>query len=116
MSTKRKSNEEAGTSSTSKRGAPVQSKLFKDPIHDYIEVHGAALLIIDTPQFQRLRHIKQLSTVHYVYPGANGTRFDHSLGVYHLAGKLVRCLKDKQPELGLNRRRLSLCGVGRALP
>jgi len=36
-----------------------------------------------------------------VYHGANGTRFDHSLGVYHLAGKLVHCLKDKQPELGL---------------
>ncbi|KAF6034252.1 hypothetical protein EB796_007444 [Bugula neritina] len=43
----------------------------------------------------------QLSAVNYVYHGGNGTRFDHSLGVYHLAGKLVRCLKDKQPELGL---------------
>jgi HD superfamily phosphohydrolase len=44
---------------------------------------------MDVPEFQRLRRIGQLGTVHYIYPGANHTRFEHSLGVMHLAGKLV---------------------------
>jgi len=44
----------------------------------------------------------QLGTLHYVYPGANGTRFDHSLGVYHLAGKVVKFLKEHQPELNIS--------------
>ncbi|MEF8831016.1 MAG: HD domain-containing protein [Halobacteriales archaeon] len=58
---------------------------IKDSVHDHIEVEGAALDLLDVPEVQRLRHIKQLSTVRLVYPSANHTRFEHSLGVYHLA-------------------------------
>ncbi|PSP56728.1 phosphohydrolase [Halobacteriales archaeon QS_1_67_19] len=58
---------------------------IKDSVHDHIPVWDLAADLLDTPELQRLRHIKQLSTVRLVYPSANHTRFEHSLGVYHLA-------------------------------
>ena len=58
---------------------------IKDSVHDHITVEGVARDLLDTPAVQRLRHIKQLGTARLVYPSANHTRFEHSLGVYHLA-------------------------------
>ena len=55
-----------------------------DPIHDFIRLNETERQIIDTPAFQRLRRIKQLSGAHLTYPGAQHTRFEHSLGVMHL--------------------------------
>ncbi|MHC3438895.1 HD domain-containing protein [Natrialbaceae archaeon A-gly3] len=60
-------------------------KIIKDSVHDHIEIDGVALDLLDTPAVQRLRGITQLGTVSLVYPSANHTRFEHSLGVYHLA-------------------------------
>ncbi|RZV10632.1 hypothetical protein BDK88_1806 [Natrinema hispanicum] len=60
-------------------------KVIKDSVHDHIQVDGVARDLLDTPEVQRLRHISQLGTVSLVYPSANHTRFEHSLGVYHLA-------------------------------
>lgn len=60
-------------------------KTIKDSVHDHIEVEGVARALLDTPAVQRLRRIKQLGPAHLVYPSANHTRFEHSLGVYHLA-------------------------------
>ena len=60
-------------------------KTIKDSVHDHIAVDGVARALLDTPAVQRLRGIKQLGTVSLVYPSANHTRFEHSLGVYHLA-------------------------------
>lgn len=57
---------------------------FRDPIHGFIEVSELELKIIDSFPFQRLRNIKQLATTYLVYPGAEHTRFGHSLGVMHL--------------------------------
>ncbi|HEY9205047.1 MAG TPA: HD domain-containing protein [Candidatus Methanoperedens sp.] len=65
-------------------------KVIRDPIHDYIELDELALSLIDTPEVQRLRRIKQLGFSNLVYPGANHTRFEHSLGVYHLTKRLIR--------------------------
>jgi HD superfamily phosphohydrolase len=62
---------------------------IKDSVHDYIPVEGVARDLLDVPAVQRLRHIKQLSTVRLVYPSANHTRFEHSLGVYHLADRAL---------------------------
>ncbi|KTG28032.1 HD domain-containing protein [Haloferax profundi] len=62
---------------------------IKDSVHDHIEVEGAAEALLDTPEMQRLRRIKQLGTVQLVYPSANHTRFEHSLGVYHLASRAL---------------------------
>ena len=58
---------------------------IKDSVHDYITLDTVAADLLDTPTVQRLRHIKQLSTVRLVFPSANHTRLEHSLGVYHLA-------------------------------
>ncbi|AXR77328.1 HD domain-containing protein [Natrarchaeobaculum sulfurireducens] len=60
-------------------------KVIKDSVHDHIQVDGVARDLLDTPELQRLRRIRQLGTVSLVYPSANHTRFEHSLGVYHLA-------------------------------
>jgi HD superfamily phosphohydrolase len=63
----------------------MTTKTIKDAVHDHIRVDGFALDLLDTPEMQRLRHIRQLGTAYLVYPSANHTRFEHSLGVYHLA-------------------------------
>ena len=67
-------------------------KAIKDSVHDYVTLDPVAADLIDTPAFQRLRHIKQLSTVRLVFPAANHTRFEHSLGVYHLANRALEHL------------------------
>lgn len=77
----------------------LSGKVFNDPIHGHIEIHPLCVKIIDTPQFQRLRSIKQLGGTYFVYPGASHNRFEHSIGVCHLAGQLVSVLKAEQPEL-----------------
>ncbi|XP_031144044.2 deoxynucleoside triphosphate triphosphohydrolase SAMHD1-like isoform X2 [Sander lucioperca] len=80
------------------------SKVFNDPIHGTVELHPLLIKIIDTPQFQRLRNIKQLGGAYFVYPGASHNRFEHSIGVGHLAGQLVEALRTRQPELDINDR------------
>ena len=67
-------------------------KTIKDSVHDHITIDGLALDLLDTPPVQRLRHIKQLGTVSLVYPSANHTRFEHSIGVYHLACEVTNHL------------------------
>uniref|UniRef100_A0A8D2DER9 Deoxynucleoside triphosphate triphosphohydrolase SAMHD1 n=1 Tax=Sciurus vulgaris TaxID=55149 RepID=A0A8D2DER9_SCIVU len=79
-------------------------KVINDPIHGLIGLHPLLIRIIDTPQFQRLRYIKQLGGGYYVFPGASHNRFEHSLGVGYLAGCLVRTLSEKQPELPISER------------
>lgn len=65
---------------------------IKDSVHDHVEVTGVAADLLDTPAVQRLRRVSQLGTVSLVYPSANHTRFEHSLGVYHLADRAIRHL------------------------
>jgi HD superfamily phosphohydrolase len=62
---------------------------IKDSVHDHIGVTGVAEALLDTPAVQRLRRVRQLGTVSLVYPSANHTRFEHSLGVYHLASEAL---------------------------
>ena len=66
-----------------------------DPIHDFVRVYDNELKIIDTPIFQRLRRIRQLSGAHLIYPGAQHTRFEHSLGVMHIASMAGQALAEK---------------------
>ena len=55
-------------------------QVFNDPIHGHIEVHPLCMKIIDTPQFQRLRDIKQLGGTYFVFPGGSHNRFEHCIG------------------------------------
>ncbi len=64
-------------------------KVVKDPVHGHILLDGLALELIDTPEVQRLRRIRQLGLSTLVYPGANHTRFEHSLGTLHLVDQLL---------------------------
>jgi uncharacterized protein len=68
---------------------------IRDPLWDTIRIDGAARRIIDLPAFQRLRYIKQLGHAHLVYPGATHTRFDHAVGVYHLARRALAVLAER---------------------
>jgi hypothetical protein len=66
-----------------------------DPIHGFVRALGTEIKIIDHPIFQRLRRIKQLSGAHLTYPGAQHTRFEHSLGVMHIASQTAQALEEK---------------------
>lgn len=57
-----------------------------DPVHKYISFSEVEKQVIDTGVFQRLRRIRQLAGAHLVYPSAQHTRFEHSLGTMHVAG------------------------------
>jgi len=68
----------------------VSPKIIKDPVHGYVEVDEEILPLLDAPAIQRLRYIRQLGFSYLVYPGANHSRFEHSVGTMHLAGVACR--------------------------
>jgi uncharacterized protein len=74
---------------------PREYRIVRDPLWNTIRVDPVAVRILDTPAFQRLRYIRQLGFAHLVYPGATHTRFDHALGVYHLARRGIRLLRER---------------------
>lgn len=63
---------------------------IRDAIHTFIQFDSDERKIVDSRPFQRLRHINQLAMTHLVYPGATHKRFEHSLGVMHLADRIYR--------------------------
>jgi HD superfamily phosphohydrolase len=62
---------------------------IKDPVRGYVYITENEKEIIDSFPVQRLRRLRQLAGAEYVYPGANHTRFEHSVGVMYLAGKVT---------------------------
>ncbi|WP_293027278.1 HD domain-containing protein [Natronococcus sp.] len=69
---------------------------IKDPVHGYIELPEPLVeCVVDRSAFQRLRYVRQLSATNLVYPGANHTRFEHSLGVYHLGRTVFENLREE---------------------
>lgn len=89
--------------------APIQQKILdhledsgksiRDPVWEYIYFTPEIEALVDTADYQRLRHISQLGHVSLVYPGARHSRFEHSLGVYHLAKKFLLKLLRSDPPL-----------------
>ena len=61
---------------------------IRDPIHGFIHLSGDEMRIVNSAPFQRLRSIRQLALTNLVYPGATHSRFEHSLGVMELAGRI----------------------------
>jgi uncharacterized protein len=75
---------------------PREFEVVRDPLWNTIRLDPTAVRIIDTPDFQRLRSIRQLGLAYLVYPGATHTRFDHALGVYHLARRTLALLGEQE--------------------
>ncbi|WP_405154613.1 HD domain-containing protein [Paenibacillus sp. FSL K6-0108] len=68
----------------------TEEKVFKDPVHNYIHVQDPIIWqLINTPEFQRLRRIRQLGTSFLTFHGAEHSRFSHSLGVYEITRKII---------------------------
>src|SRR5437588_3373408 len=63
--------------------------VIRDVVHDYIGMDDLDRKLIDLPIFQRLRYVRQNDVAYLVYPSLNTSRFEHSLGVFHLAGLLA---------------------------
>ncbi len=83
-------------------------KIIHDGVHGSMKISGVILDLIKTPEFQRLRGIKQLGLAYLVYPGANHTRFEHSLGAWYVAKRLSE-------EVGLPADEAELLQVGALL-
>lgn len=83
------SEESDGSVSMTAPTAKQRNKTLRDPIQVDIELTPLEIRVIDTPDFQRLRYIKQLGTASYVFPGATHTRFEHSLGTLAAAQIMI---------------------------
>ena len=87
-------------------------KVFKDPIHSFVRVTDMLIWqLIETPEFQRLRRIKQLGGTHIVYSTAEHSRFSHSLGVYFIARRMVDVLNKQGRKFSETDRMLVLCAA-----
>ena len=73
-----------------------EAKIINDPVFGFIKIpRGLLYGIVEHPLFQRLNRINQLGLASVVYPGARHTRFQHSLGAFHLMGEAVISLQQK---------------------
>jgi HD superfamily phosphohydrolase len=77
----------------------MATRTINDPIHGVITLTPNMCKIIDTPEFQRLHRLRQLGATYLVYPSATHTRFEHSLGVSHLAKIMLTALRNNNPDL-----------------
>ena len=85
---------------------------LRDPVHNFISLRDKELQLVNTRLLQRLRRIHQLALASLVYPGALHTRFDHSLGVTHVAGAMAETLGFSGDELDRVRLAALLHDVG----
>jgi uncharacterized protein len=85
---------------------------LRDPVHNFVCFDGEEVKLINLDIFQRLRGIRQLAMASLVYPGALHTRFDHTLGVAHVAGQMADELKLDSQERTLVRQAALLHDIG----
>jgi len=65
-------------------------KTVHDAVHGSLDIEGVILELLDSPELQRLHGIHQLGLAHLVFPGANHTRLEHSLGVWHIGSRMAQ--------------------------
>lgn len=80
---------------------PQRTVILRDAVWGDLELSPVLVDLLQTPELQRLRWIRQLGTANLVYPSANHTRFEHSLGTCHLAARMLTQLEVHDPELRL---------------
>ena len=74
----------------------IEAKIINDPVFGFIKIpRGLLYDIVEHPLFQRLNRINQLGLASVVYPGARHTRFQHSLGAFHLMSEAIISLQQK---------------------
>lgn len=82
---------------------PIEKlSIYQDNVWGDVDLDDLAKDIIDTPEFQRLDRIHQLSFSYYVYRGAKHTRFEHSIGVYHITKRIFNEILDNHDRLGID--------------
>jgi len=86
----------------------LKERIYRDSVHDIIRLNTTTdegrliVALIDTPEFQRLRRIRQLGLAYFAYQAAEHSRFTHSLGAFHLAARMIAKLRisyDISPEV-----------------
>lgn len=87
-------------------------KFIRDPLYGFIGLTKKEVELLGTPAVQRLRRIKQLGNTHLVYPSACHTRFEHSLGVLHVATRMANALKLSNEEIEIIRYAAILHDIG----
>ncbi|CCW71243.1 unnamed protein product [Phytomonas sp. Hart1] len=80
----------------------IRDLTILDRVYEHITLPPLVVAAIDTPFFQRLRSLHQLGASSFLYPGAVHTRFEHSIGVAHMARTLLQNFQRHQPDLGLD--------------
>lgn len=89
-----------------------KKKFIRDSVYGDIRLNNFEVKIMDMPQFQRLRRIKQLGLISLIYPGATHTRFEHCIGTMNLGSKLAEELGLSSDEIELIRASALLHDVG----
>ena len=82
-----------------------------DPLYGLIEITPLMQQFIYTNEFQRLRYLKQLGATSYIFPSGTHTRFEHSIGVSHLAGEMMKHIQLNQPELSITNRMIEIVRI-----
>ena len=80
---------------SSLQGTAVTAIKVENVLHEFSSIDGVREDLLSTPEFNKLSHIKQLGLAHLVFPGAHHTRFEHSLGVMHIATEAGFSLNEK---------------------
>lgn len=93
-------------------GMALEEKTIHDPVHGSMRLSGLVLELVDTPEVQRLRGIRQLGLANLAFPGANHSRFEHALGVAYLLKRMNEGFKLRGPELNLLLAAATLHDVG----
>ena len=92
-----------------------EGRTFNDAVHKHFSLPALCIKIIDTPEFQRLRDLKQLGGTYWVFTSAAHNRFEHSLGTAYLAGKLAKKLRKSQPILKIDDKDILCVQIGKLL-
>ena len=90
-----------------------EEKVFKDPVHHYVYVQEQLIWsLINTPEFQRLRRIRQLGTTYLTFHGAEHSRLNHSLGVYEITRKIISQFeRNEYAEWPTDEKMVALCAA-----